>query len=798
MDPRRIKRLRTYLTAHFSVIACLTSALVANSGDGNFFLPALVFTVVVSSLILVDILEVFHLGKLGSYVGMSVASLVALSALGLSVFHQKPEEVQFMAVASLLIYPQCILFFQKKGLRVFEQLAIFLLLQMIVAALINDNVVYGMLLAPIVILWVSSLFLVARYATLVEISPGIEQPLPLFYELVYQKFLKKMIRPTPKNSIVVTQPSIENSVLSSRKRRSLVLAVPLAVVALGFSGTLYYLLPRIETTALLGWELNQVGLPDEITPGKIGNFLLDPTPVMRLKLVDANGLPYQPVDPPYLRALVLDRYIERRGVYDSGRWIYQIPSRAIESYSGRASRPGCDLVRVEVALKKDFRKYVVAIPPIVRNPSSMVYKPLEMLFVESDENRDTRKRKILSYQFDTTAFAKREHLPITPDWDPADAHHNYSQIPELPEAERIRLEILKKANTSTENIYLVAKQLERHLKESGEYSYTLNLPRPVNEDIDPIEDFLVNQKTGLCQNYASALTAMLRQSGIPSRIVVGFVPVEWNRLGQHFIVRKMDAHAWVEARFSRQELLNTELERWLDRAPNYWVRLDPTPSSDANREIVESNQSLEYAEKLWEDYVSNADKIDQAGLYQNVDFSGSDMGEILKEKLQLFGLSISEGLFRKRDIHFAWPLALTVFMAGTFSVGLWQLIIWLPRLAPNLARKLGILKSRRTVVKQEFYARCIALLESLRIVRSDSETMQEYNDRAARDTRFANGTVQEGLLHHSLDFLRNCYHRLRFSAHEELDAETKLLIDQHLQSVENAVRSARAVKAPAD
>lgn len=795
MDTYRIKRLRTYLTAHFAVIACLASTLVANSGDRNYFLPVLVILVAATSLVLVDILEIFYLGKIGSYLGMSLASLAALSTLALSVYYQNPEEVQFMAVASLLIYPQCVLFFQKKSLRVYEQLAIFLLLEMIVAALINDNVVYGLFLAPIVVLWVSSLFLVARYATLVEVSPGIEQPVPLFYELIYQKFLRRMKRASTLTPTVHVQPKIESSILSSRKKRSLLLALPLGLAALAFSSVLYYLLPRVDAAGVLGWELNQVGLPDQIRTGDFGRFLMDPSPVMRLKLTDPQGNAYQPTDPPYLRVNVLDRYIPPPEVYEPGHWVHQAPSRPVSTYGAKKSKSGRDTVRVEVALKKDFRKCVICIPPIIKTPTLLNYKPVEMLFSESEDSKENRKRKVLSYRFDSWGFAQGVQLPIISDWDRLLTHENYVKIPELPVANRRRLEILSGAGIAESQLYLAARQLEYHLGESGEYSYTLNLPRPVDEDIDPIEDFLVNQKTGLCQSYASAMVAMLRQMGIASRIVIGFVPVEWNRLGQHFIVRNMDAHAWVEARFSREDLLKTDLEKWLDSAPNYWVRFDPTPSADdSERGIIESNQSLEYAEKLWEDYVSNADKIDQAGLYEGVNLTDSDVGDILRENVRLLGVSLSEGWFQGRRLSFAWPLALAVFAGGILVVGAWQLIVWLPTLAPGLAKKLGIARRRRTRVQQTFFAKCIALIEKLKIVRGDSETMQEYTQRASSDSRLLRDPKLASEFQNAVNWLRAWYYRARFGPKSAIDNETRSQIDQHLQTVENAVRAAKQSK----
>ncbi len=48
--------------------------------------------------------------------------------------------------------------------------------------------------------------------------------------------------------------------------------------------------------------------------------------------------------------------------------------------------------------------------------------------------------------------------------------------------------------------------------------------------MDPIEDFIVNQKRGHCQYFAAALTMTLRHLGVPTRIVLGYHPLEYNEI----------------------------------------------------------------------------------------------------------------------------------------------------------------------------------------------------------------------------------------------------------------------------
>lgn len=89
------------------------------------------------------------------------------------------------------------------------------------------------------------------------------------------------------------------------------------------------------------------------------------------------------------------------------------------------------------------------------------------------------------------------------------------------------------------------------------FVYSLQVPPGTTGD--PLADFLVN-KEGYCEQYASAMTAMLRTLDIPARVAVGFTQGTQEADGTWQITTN-DAHAWVEVRF--------------DQAG--WVRFDPTP-----------------------------------------------------------------------------------------------------------------------------------------------------------------------------------------------------------------------------
>jgi hypothetical protein len=97
-----------------------------------------------------------------------------------------------------------------------------------------------------------------------------------------------------------------------------------------------------------------------------------------------------------------------------------------------------------------------------------------------------------------------------------------------------------------------------------QFYYTLT---PSRLDLDSVDDFLFNTRRGFCAHFASAFTMMMRAAGIPARVVTGYQGGEYNRLGDYYIVRQSDAHAWSEV--------------WL--AGRGWVRVDPTAAVSPDR-----------------------------------------------------------------------------------------------------------------------------------------------------------------------------------------------------------------------
>jgi hypothetical protein len=94
----------------------------------------------------------------------------------------------------------------------------------------------------------------------------------------------------------------------------------------------------------------------------------------------------------------------------------------------------------------------------------------------------------------------------------------------------------------------------------GNFEYVAN----VNDQGRPItiEDFLLRERRGHCEYFAAGMVVLLTALDIPPRIVGGFYGGQVNPLTGYIVLRRSDAHAWVEVFDGTR-----------------WVTFDPTPPS---------------------------------------------------------------------------------------------------------------------------------------------------------------------------------------------------------------------------
>jgi len=137
---------------------------------------------------------------------------------------------------------------------------------------------------------------------------------------------------------------------------------------------------------------------------------------------------------------------------------------------------------------------------------------------------------------------------------PASIRERYTQLPsDTPD--RLR-EFTAELTADADSPYEKAVRIERWLE--SEKSYSLSA---THEGGTVADQFVFEMERGYCEYFATAMVAMLRSEGIPARYVVGYSTGQ--AVGDdEYVVRAMNAHAWVEVYVPERG----------------WVRFDPTPA----------------------------------------------------------------------------------------------------------------------------------------------------------------------------------------------------------------------------
>lgn len=117
--------------------------------------------------------------------------------------------------------------------------------------------------------------------------------------------------------------------------------------------------------------------------------------------------------------------------------------------------------------------------------------------------------------------------------------------------------LAEESNSKAVYTYVKASVVADYLRDN----YTYSLTAPIDRN-DPVMSFLTTVKSGHCSLYASAMTLIMREMGIPARYCTGFVADPANS-GSPVVLKSKNLHAWCEVYIG-------ELG---------WVTFDPTSSS---------------------------------------------------------------------------------------------------------------------------------------------------------------------------------------------------------------------------
>ena len=273
----------------------------------------------------------------------------------------------------------------------------------------------------------------------------------------------------------------------------------------------------------------------------------------RGRLGDAPVMYVRTGAPAYWRGLVFDTY--RNGAWTAANHVY----RQTEPYVPPRLLPPAPKGN-RGTFVQTFR--VLRPMPAVINaayPIESLYAPVAGLredaygtFHTPDQLRPGQTYSVVSYIPDLSPQSLRGDETESVFADTSGAYQDFST---LSIAAR---QLAARVAAGTTNEFDAVMAVTSYLQHT--YTYTLALP-PVPAGRDPVDWFLLDVKTGYCEQFATAEALMLRSLGIPARLATGYATGDYDPVLNQAVVRERDAHAWVEVWFGGHG----------------WVPVDPTP-----------------------------------------------------------------------------------------------------------------------------------------------------------------------------------------------------------------------------
>jgi hypothetical protein len=402
-------------------------------------------------------------------------------------------------------------------------------------------------------------------------------------------------------------PMAAAAVLAPDLRRMTIRATGLCMV---LAIVIFVLFPRLKTNLLRGGPGSGPalsGFSDRVTLGDVGRIRLDHSVVLRVEGVEGE-LPTP--DRAYWRGLAFDQF-------DGTTWSISNSERIANR------RPISGVGRFGIELRPRNASDTI-VQRIIREPvqAGVLFVPGDVQRIEGSFQRlegdrngglylpgrgDERIRyTVWAKASERDASRLRQDIAIAPFENriggrrPSD---RYLSLPNLDPGVRERTRsIVADAGNDFDRALLIQENLRR----TGRYTDTP--PALGDARHSPIEAFILGELEGHCEYFASAMVAMARTQGLPSRLINGFAGGVENELGGFIEVTQADAHAWVEIHFEKAG----------------WVRFDPTPPDLRLR--AEQGHSLwtrigqlgGALELWWFQRVVDFDSVDQIGALRGI------------------------------------------------------------------------------------------------------------------------------------------------------------------------------------
>lgn len=293
---------------------------------------------------------------------------------------------------------------------------------------------------------------------------------------------------------------------------------------------LFVFFPRLAPFwQLPGSQISKTGLTDQLAPGEVASLLRSEELAFRVAFDGA-------------KPAAADLYF-RAKIYQDFDGI---------SWRARRARPA-DPTEQEYASqlsasKPDWRYQVIVEPHQQHHLFSLgLSQPL------SDRSRLGNdwllwQPAVITQRLSYQAAGYARALPATT------STQRYLQLPAgNPQSRQLALQL--KAQLTEPSPDAMVQLISRYLQQQP-FRYSLS---PGAMTGDQIDVFLFERQQGFCAHYAQAAIFLLRATGVPARMVGGYLGGRWQDDGQYLQVTQADAHAWVE---------------YID--DGHWQRFDPT------------------------------------------------------------------------------------------------------------------------------------------------------------------------------------------------------------------------------
>ncbi|WP_019674229.1 transglutaminaseTgpA domain-containing protein [Arsukibacterium perlucidum] len=291
--------------------------------------------------------------------------------------------------------------------------------------------------------------------------------------------------------------------------KAILLTVPIWI-------SLFLLFPRLEPLWRIPTaEAAITGLADSLDPGSIENLVQSDK--LAFRAIFSDSLP--PRQQLYWRAKVYEDFDGRSWTVNQRFDRRQAVNRQPDSNNSEQA------VSYQIIAEVSNQRSLFALGVPVQYANTV--RPAAAYLVEA--RRPVSQR--LSYQLVSELQAVPEDVAM-------EQRLNIRTVNANPETRVLASQLAANSSSTAELI----EQISALFRQQPFY-YSLNPPRLGENSIDA---FLFDSRTGFCSHYASATAVLLREAGVPARVVGGYQGGVWHEEQQYLEVRQREAHAWVE------------------------------------------------------------------------------------------------------------------------------------------------------------------------------------------------------------------------------------------------------------